>query len=200
MTPSKLIAACSGFLFAASLCAQTSAPDAKMDKRVSELLGKMTLDEKIGQLNLLSIGFDVTGPVVSKNVELSVRNGSAGGVFNLYGPAKVRHLQEFAVGQTRLGIPLIFGFDVIHGHKTIFPTPLGLSSTWDLGLIEKSARVAAVEASADGLDWTFSPMVDIARDPRWGRIAEGAGEDPYLGSQVAKAMVRGYQGDDLSSN
>jgi beta-glucosidase len=131
-------------------------------------------------------------------VEESVRNGLAGGVFNLYTPARVRKLQELAVGQSRLHIPLLFGYDVIHGHKTIFPIPLALACTWNLKLIEKSARVAATEASADGINWTFSPMVDIARDPRWGRIAEGAGEDPYLGGLVARAMVRGYQGDDLA--
>ncbi|CAF1471868.1 unnamed protein product [Didymodactylos carnosus] len=120
-----------------------------------------------------------------------------GGVFNTYTPIAVRKLQELAVTSTRLHIPLIFGYDVIHGHRTIFPIALGLSSTWDMKLIEQSARIAAREASADGLQWTFSPMVDIARDPRWGRISEGSGEDPWLGSQIAKAMVRGYQGDDL---
>jgi len=169
-----------------------------MEAFVSGLLGKMTLEEKIGQLNLLSTGFDLTGPVASKNVEESVRHGTAGGVFNLYTPARVRNLQELAVGQSRLHIPLLFGYDVIHGHKTIFPIPLGLSCTWNPELIEKSARVAANEASADGVNWTFSPMVDIARDPRWGRIAEGAGEDPYLGGLIARAMVHGYQGDDLT--
>jgi beta-glucosidase len=169
-----------------------------MDPFVSGLMGKMTLEEKIGQLNLLSTGFDVTGPVVSKNVEQTVRNGMAGGVFNLYTPKRVRALQQVAVEKSRLGIPLLFGYDVIHGHKTIFPIPLALSCTWDTDLIEKSAQIAAREASADGLNWTFSPMVDIARDARWGRIAEGAGEDPYLGSLIAKAMVRGYQGDDMA--
>ncbi len=121
-----------------------------------------------------------------------------GGVFNTYTPGAVRKLQSLAVNESRLGIPLLFGYDVIHGHKTIFPIPLGLSCTWNLDSIERSARIAATEASADGVDWTFSPMVDIARDPRWGRIAEGAGEDPYLGAQIARAMVHGYQGDDLS--
>ena len=169
-----------------------------MDAFVTDLLGKMTLEEKIGQLNLLSTGFDVTGPVASENVEESVRNGLAGGVFNLYTPALVRKLQELAVGQSRLHLPLLFGYDVIHGHKTIFPIPLALACTWNLELSEKSARVAATETSAEGANWTFSPMVDIARDPWWGRIAEGAGEDPYLGGLIARAMVRGYQGDDLA--
>jgi beta-glucosidase len=183
-------------LFAAGLCAQTADPN--MDRFVSGLLGKMTLEEKIGQLNLLSTGFDVTGPVASRNVETSVRKGLAGGVFNLYTPEKVRSLQEVAVTKSRLHIPLLFGYDVIHGHKTIFPIPLALSCMWNPGLVEESARVAASEASADGVNWVFSPMVDIARDPRWGRIAEGAGEDPYLGSLLARAMVRGYQWNDLT--
>jgi beta-glucosidase len=144
------------------------------------------------------VGFDVTGPIVSQDVENKIRRGLVGGVFNTYTPAAVRKLQERAVNESHLRIPLIFGYDVIHGHKTIFPIPLGLACTWDLELIEQSARIAAMEASADGLHWTFSPMVDIARDPRWGRIAEGAGEDPYLGAQIARAMVRGYQGNDLA--
>jgi beta-glucosidase len=169
-----------------------------MDAFVSGLLDRMTLEEKIGQLNLLSTGFDVTGPVANENVEANVRNGAIAGVFNLYTPARVRKLQELAIGQSRLGIPLLFGYDVIHGYKTIFPIPLALACTWNPEWIEQSARVAANEASADGVNWTFSPMVDLARDPRWGRIAEGAGEDPYLGGLIAQAMVRGYQGDDLT--
>ena len=120
--------------------------------------------------------------------------------FNIKTFAKIKEVQKLAVEKSRLKIPLIFGMDVIHGYETVFPIPLGLSCTWDMNLVERSARIAAIEASADGICWTFSPMVDIARDPRWGRIAEGAGEDPYLGSQIAKAMVRGYQGNDLSKN
>jgi beta-glucosidase len=185
-------------LMAGMLCAKAASADSNMETFVSDLLDKMTLEEKIGQLNLPSTGFDTTGPVASKNVEESVRNGLAGGVFNLYTPARVRALQALAVGQSRLHIPLLFGYDVIHGHKTIFPIPLGLTCTWNPELIEKTARVAAREASADGVNWTFSPMVDLARDPRWGRIAEGAGEDPYLGALIARAMVHGYQGDDLT--
>jgi beta-glucosidase len=170
-----------------------------MDKFVSDLMGKMTLEEKIGQLNLVSVGFDVTGPIVSKNVEEKIQKGNVGGVFNTFTPIAVKKLQEMAITKTRLKIPLLFGYDVIHGHRTIFPIPLGLSASWDLNAIQQSARIAGDEASADGLNWVFSPMVDICRDPRWGRIAEGAGEDTYLGSRVAEAMVKGYQGDDLSA-
>lgn len=172
----------------------------EMDKFINDLMSKMTVEEKIGQLNLVSVGFDVTGPIVSQNVEEKIRKGNVGGVFNTFTPIAVRKLQEMAVNNTRLKIPLLFGYDVIHGHRTIFPIPLGLSASWDLSAIERSARIAGDEASADGLNWVFSPMVDIARDPRWGRIAEGAGEDTYLGSRVAEAMVKGYQGNDLSSN
>ncbi|KAA5543410.1 beta-glucosidase BglX [Adhaeribacter rhizoryzae] len=174
--------------------------DPEMDRFVNDLLAKMTLEEKIGQLNLLAVGFDVTGPVVSKNVDENIRQGKVGGVFNTFTPTAARKLQEFAVNNTRLKIPLLFGYDVIHGHRTIFPIPLGLSTSWDLTAIEKSARIAAEEASADGLNWVFSPMVDIARDARWGRIAEGSGEDPWFGAQVAKAMIKGYQGNDLTQN
>jgi len=171
----------------------------KMDAFVSNLMSKMTLDEKIGQLNLVSVGFDVTGPIVSKNVNENIEKGNVGGVFNTYTPMAVRKLQDIAVKHTRLKIPLIFGYDVIHGHKTIFPIPLGLASSWDLEMIKRTASIAAAEASADGLDWVFSPMVDIARDPRWGRIAEGSGEDTWLGSQIAKAMIHGYQGNDYDT-
>jgi beta-glucosidase len=171
-----------------------------MDKFINDLMSKMTLEEKIGQLNLVSVGFDVTGPIVSQNVEEKIQKGYVGGVFNTFTPIAVRKLQEMAVQKSRLKIPLLFGFDVIHGHRTIFPIPLGLSASWDLAAIEKSARIAADEASADGLNWVFSPMVDIARDPRWGRIAEGAGEDTWYGSRVAEAMVKGYQGTNLSAN
>lgn len=170
----------------------------KMDKFVTKLMNKMTLEEKIGQLNLLSVGADVTGPVLSSGVEEKISGGLVGGVFNIYGPSNVKKLQDLAVKNSRLKIPLLFGYDVIHGHRTIFPIPLGLASSWNVELIEKTAGAAAAEATADGLNWTFSPMVDIARDPRWGRVSEGAGEDPYLGSEIARAMVRGYQGEDYS--
>ena len=174
--------------------AQQKPADPKMKPYIDGLLAKMTQEEKIGQLNLVSVGFDVTGPVVSKDVEANIRKGLVGGVFNTYTPIAVRKLQEMALKESRLHIPLMFGYDVIHGHRTIFPVPLGLAASWDLKAIEQSARIAAEEATADGLDWVFSPMVDIARDARWGRIMEGSGEDPYLGSRIAEAMVRGYQG------
>jgi beta-glucosidase len=176
-----------------------TAKDAAMDQFISDLMQKMTLEEKIGQMNLVSVGFDMTGPRVSDQVEEKIVKGLVGGVFNTYTPVAVRKLQEMAVNQSRLGIPLIFGFDVVHGHRTIFPVPLGLAATWDMEAIELTARIAAEEASAEGLNWTFSPMVDIARDPRWGRICEGSGEDAWYGSLVASAMVKGYQGDDLSA-
>ncbi|HZW71550.1 MAG TPA: glycoside hydrolase family 3 N-terminal domain-containing protein, partial [Hanamia sp.] len=177
-----------------------SSGQTKMDNFISALMKKMTLDEKIGQLNLVTPGGAVTGSVVSKDVDTKIRNGQVGGLFGITGPDKIRRAQEIAVKNSRLHIPLIFGLDVIHGHRTIFPIPLGLSASWDTSLIKRSARIAANEATADGLNWVYSPMVDIARDPRWGRIAEGSGEDPFLGSQIAKAMVEGYQGDDLSKD
>lgn len=172
-------------------------PSATKDssKFIDALMSRMTLEEKIGQMNLLSIGFDVTGPVVSKGVDEKIKRGLVGGVFNTYTPSAVRKLQDIAVNESRLKIPLFFGYDVIHGQHTIFPINLGLSSSWDTDLIERTASAAAAEASAEGLNWTFSPMVDIARDPRWGRISEGSGEDIFLGSAIAKAMVRGYQGE-----
>lgn len=167
--------------------------------QVEELLEKMTLEEKIGQLNLLTPGGGIaTGSVVSEDVEAKIKAGNVGGVFGVSSPERVRQAQELAVKNSRLGIPLLIGSDIIHGYKTTYPIPLGLSSSWDLKLIKEGAQMAAKEATADGINWNFSPMVDIARDPRWGRIAEGAGEDPYLGSQIAKAMVEGYQGEDMS--
>lgn len=165
---------------------------------IESLMKKMTLDEKIGQLNLVVSGYVPTGTILTSDLEAKVKAGKVGGMFGTHDPARMRKIQQMVVEGTRLKIPLIFGLDVIHGHRTIFPIPLGLSCTWDMELIESSARIAALEATAEGLNWTFSPMVDIARDPRWGRISEGNGEDPYLGSQIARAMVRGYQGDDLS--
>jgi beta-glucosidase len=181
------------------LAAQT--PGATMNAYVTNLMRKMTLEEKIGQLNLVTPGWGVpTGSVVSKGVEDNIRKGRVGGLFGIFGPEKVRKAQALAMDESRLHIPLLFGLDVIHGHKTIFPIPLAISCSWDTVLIERSARIAATEATADGLCWVFSPMVDIARDPRWGRIAEGSGEDPFLGSKIARAMVKGYQGADLSKD
>ncbi len=174
---------------------QLNAQDAKMNAFITNLMSKMTLDEKIGQLNLPGSGDIVTGQASNSDIGKKIKEGKVGGLFNIKSVAKIRAVQKVAVEESRLKIPLIFGMDVIHGYETVFPIPLGLSCSWDLEEIEKSARVAATEASADGICWTFSPMVDIARDPRWGRIAEGNGEDAYLGSQIAKAMVKGYQGD-----
>ena len=174
--------------------------DAKMKTFVDGLMSKMTLDEKIGQLNLPGAGDITTGQAGSSDIGKKIGEGKVGGLFNIKSVAKIRDVQKVAVDQSRLKIPLIFGMDVIHGYQTVFPIPLALSCSWDMQKIEQSARIAAVEASADGICWTFSPMVDIARDPRWGRIAEGNGEDPYLGYQIAKAMVKGYQGDDLKKN
>ena len=180
--------------------AQSSQGD-RMKSFVDALMKKMTLNEKIGQLNLLTPGGGIaTGAVVSKDVETKIKAGNVGGLFGVIGVEKIKRAQELAVNGSRLHIPLIFGSDVIHGYKTTFPIPLGLSCSWDMQMIERSARIAAIEATADGLCWVFSPMVDIARDPRWGRVAEGAGEDPFLGSQISKAMVKGYQGNDLSAN
>ncbi|WP_299780228.1 beta-glucosidase BglX [uncultured Formosa sp.] len=168
--------------------------------KVDSILKLMTIDEKLGQLNLPTSGDITTGAAKGSDVGERIKEGKVGGLFNIKTAEKIYEVQKIAVEQSRLGIPLIFGMDVIHGYKTTFPIPLGLSSSWDMKMIEKTARVAAIEASADGINWTFSPMVDISRDPRWGRVSEGNGEDPYLGSAIARAMVTGYQSDDLSSN
>ncbi len=176
-------------------------PANKMSAFVNALMAKMTVDEKIGQLNLLNPGGGVaTGAVVSSGVETKIRAGGVGALFGIIGVDKIRQAQQLAMTSSRLKIPMIFGSDVIHGYKTTFPIPLALSCSWDLALIERSARLAAEEATADGLSWVFSPMVDIARDPRWGRVAEGAGEDTYLGAKISAAMVKGYQGNDLAAN
>ncbi len=188
---------CTVCLFANSF-SQTN--DAKMKTFIDALMKKMTLDEKIGQLNLPGSGDIVTGQASNSDIGKKIKEGKVGGLFNIKGVDKISAVQKIAVEESRLKIPLIFGMDVIHGYETVFPIPLGLSCSWDMDLIKKSASIAAHEASADGICWTFSPMVDIARDPRWGRIAEGSGEDPYLGSQIAKAMVQGYQGDHFSKN
>lgn len=174
--------------------------NAKMNSFIDALMKKMTLDEKIGQLNLPGAGDIVTGQASSSDIAKKIAEGKVGGLFNIKSVAKIKDVQKVAVEKSRLKIPLLFGMDVIHGYQTVFPIPLGLSCNWDMKAIEQSARIAATEASADGICWTFSPMVDIARDPRWGRVSEGNGEDAYLGSQIAKAMVKGYQGDGLSKN
>jgi beta-glucosidase len=189
------------FILLASIKLQAQQGDAKMNAFINALMKKMTLEEKIGQLNLLTPGGGIlTGSVVNPDVEQKIKAGNIGGLFGVIGVDKIKQAQELAVNGSRLHIPLIFGSDVIHGYKTTFPIPLGLASSWDTAMIRQTAREAADEASADGLCWAFSPMVDIARDPRWGRVAEGAGEDPFLGAQIARAMVLGYQGNDLSKN
>ncbi|MND76842.1 Periplasmic beta-glucosidase precursor [compost metagenome] len=168
--------------------------DPKMVSFIDKLMSQMTLEEKIGQLNLPSEGDIITGLAKNSNIAEKIKKGQVGGMFNIKGADKIREIQRIAVEQSRMKIPMLFGMDVIHGYETVFPIPLGIACTWDMNAIEESARIAASEASADGISWTFSPMVDIARDPRWGRVSEGSGEDPYLGGQIAKAMVRGYQG------
>ena len=171
--------------------------EVEMDRFVTDLMGKMTIREKLGQLNLPSGGDLVTGSVMNSELSDMIRKEEIGGFFNVKGIKKIYDLQRLAVEETRLKIPLIVGADVIHGYETIFPIPLALSCSWDTLAIQRMARISAIEASADGICWTFSPMVDICRDARWGRIAEGSGEDPYLGSLLAKAYVHGYQGDSM---
>ena len=171
--------------------------EVEMDRFVTDLMGKMTIREKLGQLNLPSGGDLVTGSVMNSELSDMIRKEEIGGFFNVKGIKKIYDLQRLAVEENRLKIPLIVGADVIHGYETIFPIPLALSCSWDTLAIQRMARISAIEASADGICWTFSPMVDICRDARWGRIAEGSGEDPYLGSLLAKAYVHGYQGDSM---
>ncbi len=181
-----------------------SSPSNGMQIFIDSLLQKMTLEEKVGQMNQYNGFWEVTGPVPNEgNAKLKyehLKKGMVGAVLNVKGTANVRKLQEIVVKESRLGIPLLFGFDVIHGYKTITPIPLAEAASWDLEAIEKSARIAAIEASAVGINWTFAPMVDITRDARWGRVMEGAGEDPYLGSKIGVARVKGFQGKDLSSS
>ena len=174
----------------------TTADKAKIDA----LMSQMTLEEKLGQLTLFASGWDVTGPVVSSNDKQLIREGKVGAILNAYTVDYVRDLQRMAIENSRLKIPMLFGYDVIHGHRTIFPIPLGQSCTWNLKMIEDAERVAAIEATAEGINWTFAPMVDISRDPRWGRVMEGAGEDTWLGCKVAEARVKGFQGKDLKAN
>ncbi len=194
MKTRNIILAC---VLAASVPAFASGNPA-MDAFIDSIMGRMTLDEKIGQLHL-PVGADiVTGDIMDSDIGADIAAGRVGGVFNMKGCEKIREYQRIAVERSRLGIPLIFGMDVIHGYETVMPIPFALSCSWDMDAIERSARIAASEASAAGICWTFSPMVDISREPRWGRMAEGAGEDPYLGARIAEAMVRGYQGDSLA--
>jgi beta-glucosidase len=190
-------------LLLAVLIFQGCNSDSNKDKdpiaiKVDSIINLMTLEEKIGQLTLYTSGWTVTGPKINDNYLEDIKAGKCGNIFNAHTAAYNYDLQKTAMEETRLGIPLLFGYDVIHGYKTIFPIPLAEACSWDMGLIKKNAALSAKEAAAGGLHWTFNPMVDISRDPRWGRIAEGSGEDPYLGSLIGAAKVKGYQGDDLS--
>jgi beta-glucosidase len=171
-----------------------------MEKFITSLMKKMTIEEKLGQLNLPASGDMVTGETKNSEIGIKIKEGKVGGLFNIKSVAKIKEVQRIAVEESRLKIPLLFGMDVIHGYETVFPIPLAQSCTWNMDLIREAARISAIEASADGINWTFSPMVDLCRDPRWGRIAEGIGEDPFIGYHIAKAMVQGYQGQDLSAN
>ena len=193
----RLFATFSAFAFIAFL---VTGQDAKMDSFVSTLMKKMSVDEKVGQLNLTTSGGFVTGSSGNNNVQQKIRSGQIGAVLNSFTLQSMRAMQEIAVKESPNHIPILFGMDVIHGFRTIFPIPLATACSWDLERIEQMARIAATEATSSGICWAYSPMVDIARDPRWGRIAEGAGEDPWLGSQIARAYVRGYQGTGLSKN
>jgi beta-glucosidase len=190
------------FLLMAVLCSAQLAQsqDVKMKSFIDALMKKMTLDEKIGQLNLPGSGDIVTGQASNSDIGKKIKEGKVGGLFNIKSVEKIKAVQKVAVEESRMKIPMLFGMDVIHGYETVFPIPLGLSCSWDMKAIERSAQIAANEASADGICWTFSPMVDICHDARWGRIAEGNGEDPYLGAQIAKAMVQGYQGNYSNEN
>ncbi|RZK90293.1 MAG: beta-glucosidase, partial [Pedobacter sp.] len=193
----------SALLFSSAFAQQKKTIDPaqqKMNSFINNLMSKMTVDEKIGQLNLPSSGDITTGQANSSDISKKIKAGQVGGLFNIKGVDKIKAVQQIAVENSRMKIPLLFGMDVIHGYHTVFPIPLGISATWDMAAIKKSARIGAIEASASGINWTFSPMVDISRDPRWGRVSEGGGEDAYLGSQIAKAMVTGYQGKLQANN
>lgn len=187
--------------FSLSLCVSCSSPSVNedMDNYIDDLMSKMTLREKLGQMNLPTGGDLLSGPIVNSGLE-AIRKQEVGGILNVKGVDKIYQLQRIAVEETRLGIPLIVGADVVHGYETIFPIPLAMSCTWDTTMVKQAARIAAKEASADGVSWTYSPMVDICRDARWGRISEGGGEDPYLGSLIAAAYIKGYQGNNMKNN
>ena len=201
--PLNLITAFFCFFIYSSSVAQNKTLVDSIELKVNRLLQKMTLEEKVGQMNQYNGFWEVTGPAPKEgDAKLKydhLKRGLVGSVLNVKGVENVRKLQEMVVKESRLGIPLLFGFDVIHGYKTISPIPLGEAASWDLDAIEKSARVAAIEASAVGINWTFAPMIDITRDARWGRVMEGAGEDPFLGSKIGVARIKGFQGDDLSA-
>ncbi len=184
----------------ANACGQkhfSTGSEQQISQKVDSLLSIMTLDEKVGQLTLYTSDMDQTGAFLRPEYIGDIKAGNVGAIFNAYGAEYTRKLQEMAVNDTRLGIPLLFGYDVIHGHRTIFPVPIAEASSWDMDMIRKTAQIAAREASAEGIHWTFAPMVDVSRDPRWGRVVEGSGEDSFLGSKIAAEKVKGYQGDDL---
>ena len=197
----SLFLVCS-FLSLSSMFAQ-SLPADSIERAIDRLMAKMTLEEKIGQMNQYNGFWDVTGPAPKAGADKfkydHFKQGLVGSVLNVRGVSQVRALQELVVKESRLGIPLLFGFDAVHGYNTVLPIPLAEAASWDLPAIERSARVTATEAAASGINWTFAPMVDISRDARWGRVMEGAGEDPYLGSQIAMARVKGFQGNDFRS-
>jgi len=195
---------CTTLFLVLAINKNSTGQEKNIESKIDSLLNMMTLEEKVGQMNQYNGFWEVTGPIPNEgDAKLkyeNLRKGLVGSVLNVTGVKNVKRLQEIAVTETRLGIPLIFGFDVIHGHKTLSPIPLAEAASWDLKAIEKSARVAAIEASAVGINWTFAPMVDISRDARWGRVMEGAGEDPYLGSKIGVARIKGFQGKDLSDS
>jgi beta-glucosidase len=188
------------FLVLSALTFQNCKKEDKMDAYISQLMSKMTVEDKIGQLNLTIAGGFVTGTALNENIQQKLEKGQIGAVLNSFSVESMKAMQDIAVTQSPNKIPILFGMDVIHGFRTVFPIPLAISCSWDPALIENAARIAASEATANGICWAYSPMVDIARDPRWGRIAEGSGEDPYLGSVIARAIVKGYQGNDLAAN
>ena len=200
MKRTTLVSLVVGIVISFYSCNQPTNTTSQKEQFVDSLLSEMTAEEKIGQMTLLTSGWSTTGPTMNEDYEEMIRKGQCGNVFNALTVEYNRELQKMAVEQTRLGIPLLFGYDVIHGFKTIFPIPLAESCSWDTSMIRKSARLASKEASASGVTWTFNPMVDLSRDPRWGRIAEGSGEDPFLGSAIARAKVKGHQGNDLSDS
>lgn len=191
----RLPVSCLGLLNLVSAALAAAAPTPPVEDRVRDLLAQMTVEEKVGQLVQYSSRGALTGPASEAELVPALKAGGVGSMLNVTGAAGTRELQKLAVESSRLRIPLLFGLDVIHGYRTIFPIPLGTAASWDLARIEQAERIAATEAAAAGIHWTFAPMVDIARDPRWGRIAEGAGEDPFLGAAIARARVRGFQGD-----
>src|SRR5271156_1982138 len=167
--------------------------------RIETLIGKMTLAEKLGQMTMTASGYAVTGPIIAGDSTDAIKAGTVGNLLNLVGAAHIRDMQRLAVEESRLGIPLLIGFDVVHGHRILFPIPLGEAALFDPETWTLTARESAKEAAAEGLAMTFAPMLDIARDPRWGRSAEGPGEDPWLGAHIAKAKVRGFQGGNLAA-